>query len=109
MRIPSQKKQKRSLRIIIFIVIILALLIIAGLSYWVHSVLLTNSFSDEIKFTDTSTTSTDGHSTSSSNNTNGGNIDNKTPEQYSGQTEDVINANSIEFDNEQFRIPEDEL
>jgi len=100
----SKKRQKINLLVII-IAVALLLLASSGFVYWYFNGL------DKEQVTDDEVDSASDSTlvTQIVDDSNLPSIENKTPIQYDGQTPDNNNANSDEFGDEQFRIPEGEL
>jgi len=110
----STNKQKRSLVSAIFTAILVSLILFsAGFAYW-YFVILPQGNSTEVQPADTKQTDYDeisGNNYSTGTSTDKDNmgsdfVEGKTPEQYDGQNSNNGSANSAEYNNEQFRIPE---
>jgi cytoskeletal protein RodZ len=109
------KESHKTICIVTIVIVLLLLLGCGAVFYWYNQ-----PQPESAKDTETTTSQTKDKPQTETNNSAGTTTDNdnaaestyvpgKTPEQYDNQTETNDAANSIEYNNEQFRIPGDEL
>jgi len=112
MHISNKKKQKRNRFIIVSIIVIILIASAVGCYLFITSQNIENEIIESNENNNSNTMNKDDEKNTEDNTTVNSEqtyVEDKTPKQYDGQTEQNGNANSIEYNNEQFRIPEDEL